>query len=226
MNEKPPIQKSNKSSSGFIRMRDTSRVASSISLHTRVVGLLKWILPAFVVVVLATLFIWPIVRSHNFGEIVAKAIPNLVVDNLRVTGATTKDELYTITAKRALQVPSLKGAVDLESPEGTITLSDGYGLAGKADKGRYDQNQRTLWLGGGVEISYGRGYRFTTEGAQFDLNQSTASGEQPVVIQGDFGEVSGEGFRVLDGGKVVVVTGRSKARLNLHTSGPSGTKKQ
>jgi lipopolysaccharide export system protein LptC len=72
-----------------------------------------------------------------------------------------------------------------------------------------------------VQLFHDKGYQFTTDEAQVDINQDDAWGEKPVLIQGGFGEIRGKGFRVLDHGSVVVVGGPAKAILNLRSSGPS-----
>ncbi|MDD3288836.1 MAG: LPS export ABC transporter periplasmic protein LptC [Alphaproteobacteria bacterium] len=214
----------NPSSQGFIRMRDTSRAIADTGSYSQLIGKLRWILPVVVLGVFAVLFIWPMVRSHSLTSVVSKAIPNLVIENLRLTGRSAGDEPYMLMAKKALQVPLSKSVMDLDKPEGDITLSGGAWMAGKADYGRYDQNNKLLWLGGGVQFFHDNGYQFNTSEANFDINRNNAWGSQPVLIQGNFGEITGDGFRMLDGGKVVVITGHAKALLNLQPSSSSGTK--
>lgn len=125
---------------GFVRMRDTSRVLEGATAYSRVVGLLRWVLPVSVLALFAALLIWPMVGRHKLAATVAQAVPNLVVENLRMTGVDKNDEPYLLTAKRALQVQDSKAMIDLEHPQGELTLNSGAWLAGKANFGRFDQD--------------------------------------------------------------------------------------
>lgn len=144
-----------------------------------------------------------------------------MIENLHMNGLDEKGEPYSLTATRALQSTDSKNIIDLVKPLGELTLKSGTWLAGKAEQGRFDQNTDKLWLGGDVEFFHDGGYQFTTSDAQFDLKNNLAWGERPVVIQGAFGVIHGQGFRILSGGKVVIVTGHSTATLNLRNAQPS-----
>jgi lipopolysaccharide export system protein LptC len=122
-----------------------------------------------------------------------------------------------------LQVPQEKGVIDLDHPEGEVTLNSGAWLAGKSKYGRYDQDNKKLWLGGDVRLFHDQGYEFSTPEMYMDMNDNNAWGSEAVVIQGSFGEIHGTGFRLLDDGKIMIVTGRPKALLHLRNHSPSGS---
>jgi lipopolysaccharide export system protein LptC len=206
----------------FMGMRDTRRAAAQSLAYSRAVGVLRWALPLAVFLVLVALVVWPMAGAPKITATVAEAIPNLVVENLHLTGLDAKNQPYSLTAAKALQEDNAKNFIDLEKPQGDITLESGSWLAGKAQYGRYDQQNKRLWLGGDVELFHDQGYQFSTSEAQVDMSKNTAWGEQPVLIQGVFGEIRGEGFRVLDHGNVVVIKGHAKALLNLQPPPPSG----
>ncbi len=209
--------------SNFIRLRDTRQALARSRFYSRVVGFLRWTLPLAVLVVLVVLVGWPILQTKSLTAIVAEAIPNLVVENLHLTGIDASNQPYSLTAARALQALKSKSLIDLEKPQGEITLNNGAWLAGKAELGRFDQQGQRLWLGGNVQLFHNEGYQFTTSEAQVDMAKNIAWGDKPILIEGSFGEIKGEGFRVLERGNVVVVTGHSRALLNLHSQ-PSSDK--
>jgi len=195
--------------------------------YTRFVGRLRRFLPAIVFLLLLTLVVWPMVNNRKWSTIVNDAVPNLVVENLHFSGLDDQEQPYSLTALRAFQAGNTKNLVDLEKPEGEVTLNNGAWLAGKASYGRFDQQAKRLWLGGDVELFHDQGYSFTTSDAQLDLDKNTAWGDEPILIQGSFGEIRGTGFRVLDGGDVLVVEGHAKAKLyvgNLQQNTASGNK--
>jgi hypothetical protein len=74
-----------------------------------------------------------------------------------------------------------------------------------------------------VQLFHDKGFEFTTDELQADLSERIAWGEKPVLIQGGFGEIRGVGFRLLEGGNVIIVKGPAKALLNLHGNDASDT---
>lgn len=215
----------------FMTPRATVRAARARdSRATRLVGKLRFLLPAGGVVLLAVLAAWPWLDPSKIKSEVIKNIPDLVVEHLHFTGLDSKNQPYSMNAARATRPQGLANIYDLDKPQADITLSSGAWIAGKAQYGRYDQDTRRLWLGGDVQLFHDKGYQFTTDEAQVDINADDAWGEKPVLIQGDFGEIRGKGFRVLDSGSTIVVDGPAKAILNLRpapgSDKPANTTKQ
>ena len=185
------------------------------------VAILRGVLPAAALFLLGALIIWPIVSPNRITAIAMKNIPDLVIDNLHFTGLDSKNEPYSLTAGKATRPGNLKDIYDFDKPQGEITLANGTWVSGKAEYGRYNQDTRRLWLGGDVQMFQDKGYQFTTDEAQVDLNDNNAWGESPVLIQGNFGQIRGKGFQLLDSGKVMVVKGPAHASLDLHNNNAS-----
>ncbi len=203
----------------FIRPREKR---GSNARRSRVVSALRFALPFGALAVLMALFIWPMFHTSDITAIALKSIPDLVIKNLHFTGLDTKKEPYSMTAAKATRPGGLNNVYDLDNPQGEITMANGAWLSGKAQYGRYNQDTRQLWLGGDVQLFHDKGYEFTTNEAQVDLDNNNAWGEGPVLIQGGFGEIRGsKGFRVLDSGNVMVVNGPAHASLDLHSSNAS-----
>jgi len=200
---------------GFIKPRDTRRVAARSGANSRAVGVLRWVLPLAALLILGILILLPMLRVDKLAMTVAQNIPNLVVENLRLSGMDASNQPYSLTATKALKVATAPDMVDLEKPSGEVTLNSGAWLSGRAQHGRYDQKKQRLWLGGEVQLFHDEGYQFNTSEAQVNLENNTAWGDQPVLIQGGFGEITGQGFRVLEKGTVVIILGKARALLNL-----------
>ena len=185
----------------FIQPRETRRVVRARNnRHTTAVGWLRIGLPVLAGVLLVSLILWPMIRPVKIKSAIMKNIPDLVIDNLHFTGLDSKNEPYSMTALKATR------------PSGE-----------QNNYGRYDQDARKLWLGGDVELFHDKGYHFVSEETQVNLNENYAWGEKPVLIQGDFGIIRGTGFRLLDSGHIMIVTGPATAVLNLR-SDPSSDK--
>lgn len=201
----------------ILRPRDTRQAALEATLYSRFVGWLRWGLPLAGALFLAGLIIFPLLRSWDVKDMGSVA-PNLVVDNLRLSGVDTAERPYSLTSDKVTYAPNASHLVDLDKPQGEITLKDGAWLAGKAIHGRYDMDAKKLWLGGNVQFFHDEGYEFMTDEAQVDMKQNTAWGDDPVEIQGAFGTIKGKGFKILDKGKIFVIEGHAEAKLNLRRS--------
>ncbi len=200
-----------------LRPRDVRAAASKSLAYTRFVKIFRWILPLFAVVGLAVLLVWPMVREKQLAALIVERVPDLMVENLHLTGFDSRNQSYSLTAKRALQARGAanKETVDLESPKADISLQDGVWLAGQAAYGRLDQKEKKLWLGGKVELFHDQGTHFTSDEAYIDIDKETVWGEKPVLIQGSFGEIRGNGFRLLQAGKIFIILGPATAKLDL-----------
>ena len=88
------------------------------SRHDTVMTLLKWLLPALAVAVLATIVIWPLTKVNEFSFLLAKdkvgmAAERLRIDNAVYRGITEKGEAFVISAKGAVQRSSAVAIVEL-----------------------------------------------------------------------------------------------------------------
>jgi lipopolysaccharide export system protein LptC len=210
-----------KPSLSFIQPRDTKRTLKA-RRTPRIANFLRIAFPAVALLLLLALIVWPVLRPNKIKTAIMKNIPDLVVDNLHYTGLDSKNEPYSIYAVKATRPQGVNNIYDLDKPEGEMTLTSGAWIAVKSLYGRYDQDTRKLWLGGDVQVFHDKGYQFTSDEAQVDLNEDVAWGEKPVLIQGDFGEIRGQGFKLLDGGHTMIVKGPAQAHLTLHGGGDSG----
>jgi lipopolysaccharide export system protein LptC len=103
--------------------------------------------------------------------------------------------------------------MQLEAPKADITLAGGAWVAVTADSGLYDRDAGNLKLTGAVDLFHDAGYQFRTTEATIDLNTGDAEGAKPVQAQGPFGELSAEGFKMIDEGRTVFFEGHAKMRV-------------
>ncbi len=80
----------------------------------------------------------------------------------------------------------------------------------EARKGIYDKDSMILYLEDQVNILSSAGYHFLTEFVQFDTKNGEALGKSPVAGYSPLGAVKSDGLRILDRGRAVVLTGRSR----------------
>lgn len=204
----------------FLRPRNSARATKA--RHKRsYIGRLLIILPVLSGIVLLALLLWPFINPDKILTKALDKVPDIVIENLNFTDRDSNDQPYSISAAKATRPSGTANIFDLERPQGEITLTSGSWVALKSIYGRYDKDKNLLWLGGDVQIFHDKGFQFTTDELQANLDERMAWGEKPVLIQGDFGEVRGIGFRLLNSGKVIVVKGPATALLNLQGGKPS-----
>lgn len=186
--------------------------------YSRFVGIMKIVLPSLAAVLLGLIVAWPRLtgtedRFHiGFANLGPDAVDSLSMVNARYFGVDERNKPFTVTADIATEEdPS--GIIVLDSPKADFTTKGGANVYIEARQGFYHQKQQLLDLVGEVNLFHDQGYELHTEQAQIDLARSTAHGTVPVTGQGPQGALNGEGFKIEDGGKQVIVTGRSSLTL-------------
>lgn len=196
------------------RSRDTPRGS-----YSRFVTLAKLLLPTVAVALIAAVFIWPQLQPRDsgfnlgFSELKIGDAERLRMINPRYTGLDQNQLPYEVTAEVANQDSPKADDIELEKPKADMTLSDGTWIAIEAPEGNYGQKTQLLDLSGGVNLFHDSGYEFNSPTARVDLTKGTAEGNERIVGHGPFGDAEGEGFRLLDKGKTIIFTGKSKVVL-------------
>jgi lipopolysaccharide export system protein LptC len=206
----------------FLTPRDSKRAAKARG-QRRVIGRLKVILPVISGIVLVGLVVWPMINPNKIITKAMKNIPDIMIENITYSDVDSNQQPYTVSAAKARRPGGAANVFDLDQPQAEITLKEGTWIATKSVYGRYNRDTSHLWLGGDVRIYHDKGYQFTTDELQVDLQGRNAWGEKPVLIQGGFGEIRGIGFQMMDSGNIIVVKGPATALLNLQ-SGPASVK--
>lgn len=189
---------------------------------------MKVVLPAIAIAVIALVVVWPEIHEKPSTFQIGMARISVQDDdgqkllNARYTGVDQRDQPYTVTADAILRGDATADQVDLESPKADIAIEGETWLAVTAPAGQYSKKYQVLELSGGVNVFHDRGYEFRTERALVDFAHGSAFGDAPVTGQGPFGQLSSEGFLVLDSGLSVMFSG--KARLVLFATGGDETR--
>lgn len=188
--------------------------ASAITAYSRFVGSLKLLLPIGAACILMVLVLLPNVNGSNAQPKKLSAVDSAMIDPV-YNSHDAKDRPYQVKADTAKQQPELPGVTDLANPKAVIDLENGKKLNAEGKGAVYNEKDGSLNVQKGVVLRHSDGTTFTTEEAQIDMNAKSAQGNKPVLLQGNFGEVRGQGFKALEGGKTIIFTGQSSATLKM-----------
>jgi lipopolysaccharide export system protein LptC len=187
--------------------------------YTRFVTVLKFLLPAVAITLVALVVLWshlwPSVDRLRVGSAMLRDFGDdeHAMIHARYVGMDRKGQPFSITAKTVSYVNPEGTTMQLEAPKADITLAGGAWVAVTADSGLYDRDAGNLKLTGAVDLFHDAGYQFRTTEATIDLNTGDAEGAKPVQAQGPFGELSAEGFKMIDEGRTVFFEGHAKMRV-------------
>lgn len=184
--------------------------------YSNFVRAMKFILPTVALLLVGLIIAWPYIDVPDarfrigFADLTVREADDPSMVNPRYLGSDDSNQPYSITAEIARKLAESGNVVELDSPKADIELEDGTWLVLTAAKGIYGRTAESLDLEGSVVLYHDSGYEFLTEKAKIDLERSIAEGDVPVRGQGPFGNLQAEGFRLVDKGKTIYFTGKSK----------------
>jgi lipopolysaccharide export system protein LptC len=187
--------------------------------YSRCVALLKRALPVLGVTLLVLVAVWP--RLGPLLETVRLGLPiidlrearELRMLNPRYAGVDRFNRPYVVTSAVGRQVPNRDDLMSLEQPRAEMTMHRGAVVVVTAATAMYQTQAQLLDLFGEVNLVHQNGTRFVTKTARVDVSASTAEGHDPVTGHGPSGDITAQGFRVLDKGNTVIFTGTSNLLL-------------
>jgi lipopolysaccharide export system protein LptC len=184
--------------------------------YSRFVHWMKVLLPTTAVIMLILIMAWPHFQMKDsrfrigFTTLKLTGGQDKSMINPRFLGTDKKTKPFSVTADIAKNIMVDASVVELEMPKADITLPDGSWLVLTANSGVFDKNKKMLELRKKVNLFHDSGYEFRTSAADVDLTKGLAQGNQPISGQGPFGSLKSEGFRLIDKGRIIHFTGKSK----------------
>jgi lipopolysaccharide export system protein LptC len=187
--------------------------------HSRRVALLKRLLPVVGAALLALVAIWPrlvpFLDSVRFGLSIIdlREAHELRMLNPRYAGVDRFNRPYVVTSAVGRQAPDRDDLMSLERPRAEMTTHSGALVVLTAATAMYQSQAQLLDLFGDVNLVHENGTRFVTNSAHVDVAADTAAGNDPVTGHGPSGNITAQGFRVVDRGDTIVFTGKSNLLL-------------
>jgi lipopolysaccharide export system protein LptC len=186
--------------------------------YSRRVALLKLALPAIGGTLLLMVAAWPrlapLFDRFRWAAIDLREARELRMINPRYAGTDKDGHPFVITAAVGRQVPERDDVMSLDQPVANGVSHSGAKIVVTADSGVYQTQTQFLDMFGNVTLTHENGSIFITSAARLDVANDAAEGTAPVTGHGPQGNVSGQGFRLLDKGNIVIFTGQSSLLLN------------
>jgi lipopolysaccharide export system protein LptC len=187
--------------------------------YSRRVTLLKRLLPVIGVALLVLVAIWPqlvpLLESVRFGfpVIDLREAHELRMLNPRYAGVDRENRPYVVTSAIGRQASNRDDLMSLERPRAEMTMHNGALVVVTAATAMYQSQAQLLDLFGDVNLVHENGTRFVTNTAHVDVAADSALGNEPVTGNGPSGDITAQGFRVVDRGNTIVFTGKSNLLL-------------
>jgi lipopolysaccharide export system protein LptC len=187
--------------------------------YSRRVTLLKRLLPVIGVALLALVAIWPrlvpLLESVRFGfpVIDLREAHELRMLNPRYAGVDRFNRPYVVTSAIGRQASNRDDLMSLERPRAEMTMHNGALVVVTAATAMYQSQAQLLDLFGDVNLVHENGTHFVTNTAHVDVAADSAMGNDPVTGHGPSGDITAQGFRVVDRGNTIVFTGKSNLLL-------------
>ncbi|WP_026872403.1 LPS export ABC transporter periplasmic protein LptC [Inquilinus limosus] len=196
------------------RLAAAGRAGSISRSYSRMVGVLKYALPAIGLVIVALIVLWPELQHTQVDISDGAPRPAAAageIQNPRYSGVDEAARPYTVWATLAKQVQD--EVFDLNRPKGEMKLPSGMVLNLDAQTGKLDRGAKSVHLSGNVTLRRSDGTTMVTDAADIDLADKGARSSMPVTAEGPFGTLSAGGFKVEQQGDVIIFTGPTKLLL-------------
>ena len=185
--------------------------------YSRRVALLKLALPAIGVALLLLIVVWPRVAPLfdrlRFAAIDLREARELRMINPRYAGTDRDGHPFVVTAAIGRQVPQRDDLMALDKPVADLQSHSGAKIVVTADSGVYQTQTQFLDLFGKVTVNHENGSSFATTDGRLDSQNGAAEGHNPVEGHGPQGDITAQGFQILDKGDIVIFTGQSNLLL-------------
>jgi lipopolysaccharide export system protein LptC len=134
--------------------------------------------------------------------------------NPRYVGTDRDGHPFTVTAAVGRQVPQRDDVMSLDAPVANLLSHSGAKIVVTANTGVYQTQTQFLDAFGKVTMNHENGSTFVTQSARLDVANDAAEGHDPIEGHGPQGDITAQGFKVIDKGDIVIFTGQSNLTLN------------
>lgn len=183
--------------------------------HSRRVAVLKLALPGIGLLLLLLVMAWPrlapLFDHLRVAPIDLREARELRMIDPRYAGTDRSGQPFVVTAAVGRQVPRRDDVFALDQPVAHLKGHDGANIVVTADSGVYQTRSQFLDAFGHVTLHHENGTTIVTSYARIDAANNAADGNQPVEGHGPQGDITAQGFKLIDKGAIVFFNGHSNA---------------
>jgi lipopolysaccharide export system protein LptC len=187
---------------------------------SRMVGLLRYLLPAIALCMIGLVVLWPQLIG-TAGGLIAPIFANAEIDGTdvmlmhspRYVGQTKDAEPYELTAASAYADPKKPNQIHLKQLAADLTSPTRRDLHLVALTGLYNRAADKLDLDGDIALTTSDGYRFETQSARINLQAGRVIGEKPIAGWGPAGTLAADRFEIRDHGELLRFDGNVKVTV-------------
>ena len=194
---------------------DRSTLWRRAHAHSRLVRLLRWLLPATIFAIVGVL--GGFVALEAMRNIAAR--PQEVPTEIRMVnphflGRDDKGRVFDLSARQATRDDHDLQQVFLAQPVMVMNAVGRGQTRLTADTGVFREDSRILRLAGHVRLEDAKGASAATERAVVDTRAGTVAGFGPIAGASPNGTIEAKDYSVTDKGDRLVLRGGVRARLN------------
>lgn len=189
------------------------------SRHSRFVRIAKLLLPSIAAVLIGILLVFPSIQNdvRDFRLDITRPkqgeLEKLHVENTVFYITDKNNRVNNFLAEKIDETEPGSKLIKLEKPEGLLPSGTGVWISIKAPVGYYNQTTNILELQEDVELFYSEGMTVNTTEAFYDFGKSRGYGNRPVTGQGFMGDLSSQGFEMLNSDSILAFTGHTEMTI-------------
>ena len=185
--------------------------------YDRLVTVLRWLLPALALALLALLVLLPLTSGREFSFLLAKdkvamSPDRLRIDNALYRGETADGEPFEIRAADAVQRTSAVPVVELRKLSASLGTRDGP-VRVSAPSGAYFMDKDLLVVKGPVQGASPTGYIIDNGDVRVSLLDRTIASDGNIRGLLPLGSFSADSLRADIGGRKVILAGQVRMHI-------------
>lgn len=192
--------------------------------HSALIGLLRKLLPALCLAIVAALGAWAAMSTLLWRQDV-KVRSNAPIRMVGPVfqGRTEAGKPWQFTSASAVRDPVDPHKVTLEKPVLNLGAGTPEWTKVMAVTGVYHEDTRMLDLRGQVTLDDHKGNHLVTEHAVVDTAKNNVDGDTRISGRGPLGAIDASSYSLRDGGAYLLFQGRVKSVIQQHaqTTGPA-----
>lgn len=200
-----------------VRSRPTSASAiirRRLRGHTRLVRLLRWVLPALMLGLLGLLGAFVVAEAQRSAAARPKDLPTQIrMVNPHFVGRDDQGREFNLAARQAARDDSDMQRVLLQAPVMMLDVGTPQLKTLTSDRGVYEENTRLLHLYGHVRVDDSAASTLATNEALVDTKAGTVSGVSAIAAASPSGRVQAGRYSASETGGHVVLSGGVHAVL-------------